>query len=69
MSTLASLRRHGLRVKSDAGRLLVEPRAALTEALRSTIRINKGAILRELSAEAATRWQAIIAARETAPLE
>jgi hypothetical protein len=69
MSTLASLRRHGLRVMSDAGRLLVEPRAALTDALRSTIRINKGAILRELSTEAATRRKAIIAAREAAPLE
>jgi hypothetical protein len=69
MSTLAGLRRHGLRVKSDAGRILVEPRAALTDALRSTIRINKGAILRELSTEAATRREAIIDAREAAPLK
>jgi hypothetical protein len=42
----------------------VEPRAAITEATRATIRINKAALLRELEAETQDRRQVIRAASE-----
>ena len=66
MGVLAHLREHGLRITADGGRLLVEPRTAITEAIKSTIRVNKGAILRELSAEASDRRTAIQAAAQAA---
>jgi hypothetical protein len=66
MGVLAHLRNQGLRITADGGRLLVEPRAAITEAIKSTIRVNKGAILRELSAEASDRHTAIQAAGQAA---
>jgi hypothetical protein len=43
-----------LRVDAEAGRLVVGPRAALTEAVRTTIRINRDAIIRELLTEVAS---------------
>lgn len=49
---LAMLRAAGLSLRADGQALHVEPRSALTDDLRETIRANKNAILRELSAEA-----------------
>jgi hypothetical protein len=69
MELLVTLRNAGLRLRADAGRLLVEPRAALTEATRATIRINKRAILRELDVEVATWRNAMAAAAEQAGLD
>jgi len=66
MGVLAHLRNQGLRITADGRRLLVEPRAAITEAIKSTIRVNKGAILRDLSAEASDRRAAIQAAAQAA---
>ena len=64
MAVLTHLREQGLTVSANSGRLIVGPRAALTVAIRTTIRINKGAILRDLSAEARGRAMAIVSARE-----
>jgi hypothetical protein len=69
VGVLASLREQGLRVTAEGQSLFVEPRLAITEALKSTIRINKGAILHELEVEDSERRAAIIAARAAAGLE
>lgn len=66
MNLLSHLRQQGLRIIADGGRLLVEPGAAITDAIKSTIRINKAAILRELAAEAVERDNAILAAAQAA---
>jgi hypothetical protein len=68
MNLLARLRSQGLRIVARSGRLLVEPKAAITEATRTTIRINKAALLRELEAETRERHRAIQAACEAAQL-
>jgi hypothetical protein len=52
MALLAQLRNEGLALRADGEELYVEPRASLTESLRSTIRANKAAILWELEDEA-----------------
>lgn len=49
---LAELRTVVLRFAIDGDRLLVEPKSALTDALRTVIRVNKPAILRELADDA-----------------
>jgi hypothetical protein len=54
MDYLSALRDQGLRVGAEGGRLVVGPRAALTEAVRTTIRINRDAIIRELAEEEAS---------------
>lgn len=48
MGLLSRLHEQGLTVALAGGRLQVEPRSALTEALRATIRINKGTLIREV---------------------
>jgi hypothetical protein len=53
---LKQLRGHGLVLSAAGDQLLVQPRSALTEPLRETIRASKAAILGELEDEAsATR--------------
>jgi len=69
MPLLRALRAHGLRITSDGQRILVSPREALSEAAKTTIRINKAAILRELEAEASERQTAILAARDASGLQ
>jgi len=49
---LAELRALGLTLSLDGARLLVEPRALLTDALRNRIRAHKQALMRELAEEA-----------------
>lgn len=61
MSLLAQLRGQGLHLKADGGKLLVQPRTAITDAVSATIRVNKATILRELAA--------ISTARDAAGLE
>jgi hypothetical protein len=68
MALLAELREQGVRLSADGETVTVRPRAALTDALRATIRMHKAAILRELAAEAVNRRKAIAAARDAAPL-
>jgi hypothetical protein len=69
VGVLGSLRGLGLRVRAQDQKLFVEPRSAITEEIKSTIRINKGAILRELEIEGAKRCAAVIAARDAAGLD
>ena len=64
---LTQLRAVGLTFTADNDRLLVEPRARLTDKLRAVIRAHKPDLLRELTAE--QRRMAILAARDTAGLE
>jgi hypothetical protein len=52
MQVLAQLRQCGLRLSATDGALLVEPKKALTDELRETIRANKPTLLRELAEEA-----------------
>jgi hypothetical protein len=52
MALLAELRNEGLILRAAGEQLFVEPRASLTESLRSTIRANKAVILAELADEA-----------------
>jgi hypothetical protein len=68
MALLAELREQGVHISADGEALTAGPRAALTDAVRTTIRMHKAAILRELAVEAAGREQAIAAARDTVPL-
>lgn len=68
MSPLAQLRAQGLHITAAGGHLLVSPRKALGDAARTTIRVNKATILRELQAEASEREAAIVAARDAAGL-
>jgi hypothetical protein len=65
---LTRLREHGLRLKPAGEHVIVEPRSALTDELRTLIRSHKPAILRELANEAEERRRAIIQARDAAPL-
>ena len=68
MALLAELREQGVRVSAEGGALTAGPRSALTDAVRTTIRMHKAAILRELAASAADREKATASARDAAPL-
>jgi hypothetical protein len=68
MALLAELREQGVRVSADGETLTAGPRAVLTDGVRTTIRMHKAAIFRELAAEAMDREKAIAAARDAAPL-
>lgn len=68
MSLLTNLRAQGVTITADGGRLLATPRESITENIRTTIRINKAALLREIAAEAEARHQAIGAARRAVPM-
>lgn len=68
MSPLAQLRAQGLHITAAGNRLLVSPREALGDAARTTIRVNKASILRELATEASERRAAVAAARDAAGL-
>lgn len=48
-SLLADLQRLGLRIRAQGDALIVEPRAALTDELRSLIRANKPQLLEALA--------------------
>lgn len=52
MSPLQQLRAEGFRVTSSGGKLVVEPRSALTDATRQTIRASKAEILAEIERDA-----------------
>jgi hypothetical protein len=52
MALLEQLRNEGLRLRVAGDQILVEPRGALTESLRATIRANKIELLRDLAHEA-----------------
>jgi hypothetical protein len=69
MDYLSALRDQGLRVDAEAGRLVVGPRAALTEAVRTTIRINRDAIVRELAEEEASLQREAIAGDALSPAQ
>ena len=58
MARLAQLRDQGLTLQAAGEQLFVEPRSAITEPLRETIRANKTAILRDLEADTAARREA-----------
>jgi hypothetical protein len=58
MALLAQLRNEGLTLRAVGEQLLVEPRSALSDSLRSTIRANKTAIVRELKDEVAYALEA-----------
>jgi uncharacterized membrane protein len=68
MALVVRLREQGLRLKPAGQNLIVEPRSALTDALRELIKRNKPEILRELADEARRSHRAIAAARDAAPL-
>lgn len=68
MGLLSRLRDQGLRVGLAHGRLTVAPRSALTDAVRTTIRVNRDALIRELGAEARSQHAAVIAARDASML-
>jgi hypothetical protein len=69
MGLLGQLRDQGLQFTAEGDRLNVQPRAALTDALRTTIRINKPAILRALKVEWEAHRKALQITRDAAPLE
>jgi hypothetical protein len=67
MGLLTQLRDQGLRIGFEEGRLTVSPRSSLTEAARTMIRINRDAIVRELTNET-ERNGAVIAARDASDI-
>jgi len=64
MTALVRLRAAGLKLTASGGRLLVEPRSALTDELRELIRANKSALLKELRAADNVRYRTSAAALE-----
>jgi hypothetical protein len=59
LALLAQLRERGLRVSTQDGLLLVEPRSLLTDELRGQIRAGKAALIHELADELIANREAV----------
>src|SRR3989442_15481513 len=68
MGLLTQLREQGVHITADGDKLVARAKRALTETVRTTIRANKGALVREIAGEAGARRMALIAARDAADL-